>query len=72
MEACRLQSDKGIAIVLLNWTDEPIASLTVSVPQIGKFRKVTSLESGAVKSTLAGSTLKVTLPLKSVDVLMIE
>ena len=47
-------------------------SLTVTVLRTGKFHKVTSLESGAVKSTPGGDSLTVTLPLKNVDVLMIE
>ena len=72
VEACRLQSDKGIAITLLNWTDEPISTLTVKVPKNTKFKKVTSLQSGAVKSAMEGDMLKITLPLKHVDVLMIE
>ena len=72
VEACRLQSDKGIALVLLNWTDEPVSNLTITLPDNLKFSKVTSLQSGAVKSVKQGNSLKMTLPLKYVDVLMIE
>lgn len=72
VEACRLQSDGGIAIVLLNWTDEPVASLRVSVPRAGGFRTVTSLQRGAVKSSGEGDTVEATLPLGGVDVLLIE
>lgn len=72
VEAARLQSEKGIAVVLLNWSASPINDLAVTIPKVGKFRKVTTAQGVALKSTFAGDTLKVTLPLKDVDVLMIE
>lgn len=72
IEACRLQSDKGIAIVLLNWTDKPILQLTVTIPRVGKFVKVSSVEGVALKSQIEGDSIKVTLPIKNVDVLMLE
>jgi hypothetical protein len=72
VEACRLQSGKGIAVVLLNWTDQPIASLTVTVPATGKFHKVSSAQGAAVKSTVTADGIQVILPVKDVDVLMIE
>ena len=72
VEAVRLQSDKGIAITLLNWTGEPISQLSVTLPNIGKFRKVSSAAGAKVQSTLVGGALKITLPLMDVDVLMVE
>src|SRR5262249_34462905 len=38
VEACRLQSKAGIAVVLLNWTDEPIHDLEVTVTDVGDVR----------------------------------
>jgi hypothetical protein len=72
VEACRLQSATGIAITLLNWTAEPQGNLTVTIPEIGKFRKVTAASGAQVKSAFNGDTLTVTLPLKDVDVLIVE
>ena len=72
IEACRLQSDKGIAIVLLNWLAQDQKQITVKVPNAGKFRKVTSIEGAAVTTTATGNDLTFTLPLKACDVLMIE
>jgi Beta-galactosidase trimerisation domain len=72
-EACRLESSKGIAIVLLNWTGEPIPALTVTVPDIGMFTNTVKLADGTVinHSTL-GTTLTVIVSMQYVDVLMIE
>jgi hypothetical protein len=72
VEACRLQSDRGIAVVLLNWADEPIDRLTVTVPRAGGFRNITSLERGPVEAAREGDGVRVTLPLDHVDVLLIE
>jgi hypothetical protein len=72
VEVCRLQCEKGIALVLLNWTDEPLSSLTLTVSEAGKFRKVTSLERGALRAQSSGGTVKVSLPLENVDVLLLE
>ncbi len=72
VEACRLQSEKGIAVVLLNWTGEPVRSLTVTVPRSAAFGRVTSLEKGRLRPVAAGDQVTVTLPLESVDVLLVE
>jgi hypothetical protein len=58
--------------VLLNWTGDPLSSITVTVPKAGRFTRVTSVERGTVSADTSGETVKVTLPLKSVDVLMLE
>lgn len=82
VEACKLQSDQGIAVVLLNWTDEPIDSLDVTVPAVGHFQRVSSAQDGPLKST--ASTVSVSgkppvttvtvknMRLKDVDVLLFE
>lgn len=72
VEACRVESEKGIAIVLLNWTDQPISNLTVTVPRNGEFRKVSSIEGSALKTAASGNGLTISLSLKNVDVLMVE
>ena len=72
VEACRLQSDGGIAVVLLNWTDEPIERLTVTIPTPGPFRKVTSIQQGEVPSAVVEDGLRLSLPLGDSDVLLIE
>lgn len=72
VEACRLESPKGIAVVLLNWTDRPLKSVKITIPGAGKFRKVTSVERGPVGGVLHRGAAAVELPLKSVDVLLLE
>jgi hypothetical protein len=72
-EACRLESSKGIAIVLLNWTGEPIPALTVTVPDIGMFTNTVKLADGTVINySISGTTLTVIVSMQYVDVLMIE
>jgi hypothetical protein len=72
VEADRLQSDKGIAITLLNWTDQPIASLTVTVPNVGPFTTVCTANGVPVQTQLNGNTMQITLPLDHVDVLLLQ
>jgi hypothetical protein len=74
VEACRLESDKGIGIVLLNWTDEPIDVLEVIVPNAGVVRKISSVsvQPDQLRASVVGQTVRIELPLKDVDVLLIE
>lgn len=73
VEVCRLQSALGIALVILNWTDEPIQTLKVEVPNVGSHRTVTSIKGSAVSSQLIGiNTLNIQLPIDTVDVVLIE
>jgi hypothetical protein len=72
VEACRLESARGIAIVLLNWTGAPIESLAVTVPRAKHFRNVRSAERGPLAAATKGDGIEVTLPLTDVDVLMLE
>lgn len=72
VEACLLRSEKGIAVVLLNWTDEPIENLTVSLADVGKHRKVSSVAGGVLKGSVTRNSMKISLPLNNVDVLMVE
>jgi hypothetical protein len=69
----RLDSDRGTAIVLLNWTGAPLTSVTVTVPNAPIAARMASIERGALQpATDAAGRLTVTLPLATVDVLMIE
>lgn len=73
VEARRLQSARGIAIVLLNWTAAPIESLKVSVPAIGEFRRITSVKRGPLNNTSTNkASASVSLPLDDVDVLLLD
>ena len=80
VEGVLLESDKGTAVTLLNWSGEPQKTLAVTIAvseeiaaaaKAGKL-KVESLELGTLKYKFAGGDLNVTLPLKTVDVLMIS
>jgi len=80
VEGVLLESDKGTAVTLLNWSGKPLTSLTVILPDApavlaaardGKL-KLSSVRQGALKYTIRGSNIVITLPLKTVDVLMFE
>jgi hypothetical protein len=80
VEGALLESDKGIAVTLLNWSGTPQQQLTVTVPGIARLAdaqkarrlKVESAIQGALKYEINGNTLTVTLPLRAVDVVMIS
>ncbi|MDF2440863.1 MAG: hypothetical protein JWN98_1847, partial [Abditibacteriota bacterium] len=72
VEAARLDSAAGSAITLLNWTDRPLDAVTVTVRNAGAVRSVGSAESGALEFTREGESIRVTLPLRDVDVLMLR
>lgn len=67
-----LESEKGVAVTLLNWTGEPLKEITVTVSDTGTVSKVESVEQGLLKYQTIPEGLKVTLPLKMVDVLLIS
>jgi hypothetical protein len=73
VEAALLESEKGIAITLLNWTGNPLPQITVKVPDLDtvKISNVKSVEQGNLQYRINGGILSVTLPLATVDVLMI-
>ena len=73
VEVCRLQSDQGIALVILNWTDEPIRTLTLEVPDVGGHTKVTSVQGSIlISQPIEPNTLRIQLPIQAVDVVLIE
>jgi hypothetical protein len=71
IEGALLESDQGIAVTLLNWTSKPQQAITVTIPDAGKVTRVESVEQGALKYQETADGLQVTLPLDSVDVLML-
>jgi hypothetical protein len=72
VEADPLDSPEGTAIVLINWSGEPLADLTVTIPQAGKVKRVTSLRTGKLRTTTTPAGLQARLPLATVDVLMLD
>jgi hypothetical protein len=72
VEACRLQSENGIAVVLLNWTDEPISNLGVTLADPGNFKRVSSAQGVTLTSSITARGLHVQMPLKDVDVVIVE
>ena len=73
VEVCRLQSDQGIALVILNWTDEPIQTLTLEVPGVGRHTKITSVQGSTLSSQpIEPNTLRIQLSIQAVDVVLIE
>jgi hypothetical protein len=77
VEACRLQSQAGIAVVLLNWTDEPIPDLEVTITDVGDVRAadfpmVSSAQGIPVSVAHGTSSVTATMVLNDVDVLLFE
>jgi hypothetical protein len=72
VEAARLESSEGIAVTLLNWTDVPQNNVSVVVRNVGAVKSVGSAETGALQFTRDGDNIRVSLPLRDVDVLMIR
>ena len=77
VEALRLRSAAGVAVVLLNWTDQPIAALTVTVRGAGqggvRFSQVSALNGGPVGSVASadgagGPVITARLALRDLDV----
>jgi len=71
VEGCYLESEKGIAVVFLNWSGQPKKELTVKVNTTKTISKIESVEHGILKFDKAQNSAKVTLPLKTVDVLLL-
>ena len=72
VEACRLESEAGVAIVLLNWSDEPIANLQVSVDVSQPLTHVSTASGARVSAMFRLDKLTVTLPLEHVEIVMLE
>lgn len=72
IEALRLNADEGIAVVLLNWTDEPQECVRMLIKGACKFPNVTSANGADVGVRRVGDDLEVVMTLDSVDVLTFE
>jgi len=73
VEALRLDSDKGTAVTLLNWSAKSIDSLEVTVRNVKPGAKVRSARGVQLTAVPAGQGIKVTLSMpKVIDVLLIE
>jgi hypothetical protein len=71
VEAALLQSAEGTAVVLLNWTGEPLAEVLVKIPHAGQAKSVRSANRAALRSTARDGIVEVRLPLRAVDVVLI-
>ncbi|MBI3557417.1 MAG: hypothetical protein HY074_14225 [Deltaproteobacteria bacterium] len=76
VEALRLDSTAGTAIVLLNWAGKPLSGLTFTLSKGTKLVRARSIELGvnnSLSTKLVGQNLQVSLPsLKTVDVLLFD
>ena len=70
VEACLLESNRGIAVTLLNWTGQPLSRIRVTIPGIKSSAKVSSTQQGPIARSDAETTIE--LPLDTADVLLIE
>jgi hypothetical protein len=72
VEATRLQGKRGVVVPLINWTLQPIAALTVRLPDAGALHTVESLRQGKLATRREGGDLLVTLPLDRRDMLLVR
>lgn len=72
IEASRLDSAAGSAVTLFNWLDEPQDQVTVRIRNAGDISSVSSVEQGNLQFTREGDDIRVTLPLRDVDVLLLR
>ncbi|GIJ43370.1 hypothetical protein Val02_02560 [Virgisporangium aliadipatigenens] len=72
VEVCRLDSDRGTALVLLNWSAEPISELSVVLCEGRRWRNVHSARRVPVELSRSGNHLTVRMPLEHTDVLLLE
>ncbi|MCM8824636.1 MAG: hypothetical protein NC937_00575 [Candidatus Omnitrophica bacterium] len=71
VEGCYLFSEKGIAVILLNWSGKPISELELVIDGAENATKVESIEHKSVRWEKIANKVKAKLPLKTVDVLML-
>lgn len=72
VEVDRLESTQGIALVLFNWTGDPISDLTLTVEDVGAYQQATSARGVRIKKSVAGGRMILGLELADVDVISIE
>jgi|GEM_PF-431329 len=71
VEACLLESDAGVAVTLLNWSGKTLDSVRLTIPGLSS-SNVHSVEKGKIKARQEEGGLVVSLPLRTVDVLLID
>ena len=72
VEASRLDSSAGSAIVLLNWTRAAQPDLSILIRNAGNVRSVESAERGKLDFSREGEGIRVRVPLSDTDVLMLK
>ncbi|MCS7180336.1 MAG: hypothetical protein NZ891_03175, partial [bacterium] len=73
VEGCYLISEKGIAIVLLNWSGKPLSNIDLIIDGVKNCKFVKSVELGKVLNheKINENKIKINLPLKTVDIVLI-
>lgn len=72
VEAARLDSEAGSAIVLLNWTRAAQPSVSILIRNAGDVRTVESAERGRLEFAREGEGIRVRVPLADTDVLLLR
>ena len=72
VEACLLESPEGLAVTLLNWTGRPIRELQVTIPTEQHFQNAIAVEAGQLQAMSVNQGVQFRLPLKSVDILLLN
>jgi len=72
VEVRRLESDRGIALVVLDWTGDGAGTVQITLTRPGRLEKVTSVTAGPLRSWRAGDALHFELAMNGVDVVLIE
>lgn len=72
VEASRLDSDAGSAVVLLNWTKTAQPSVSILIHNVANVRSVESAERGPLEFGREGDGIRVRVPLADTDVLMLR
>jgi hypothetical protein len=72
VEAPMLASPQGIAVTLLNWTDELLPEVQVEVRTDRDFGRVESVHLGKLDFQSANGRIRFVLPLQTVDIVMLQ
>ena len=69
VEVCRLDSVEGIALILLNWTNEDIPSLTLTlqVKDIGAFQSASTIKQPIIAQGVLDGVLRIILPIHKTE-----
>ncbi len=72
VEAARLDSDAGSAVVLLNWTRAAVPNASILIHNTPNVRSVESAERGRLDYAREGDGIRVAVPLSDTDVLLLR